>query len=266
MPTAEQQRLIDALRGLLEREPGVEAAWLAGSLGKGGGDEFSDVDLLVLVGDGEFAEVSGSLAARLGAVVKPVLVNKLYGGRVLNVVTDDWQRFDLSIVEGADLARHDATELKTLFNRGDRAPPARPDTPYLTPPDRLLPLVQEFLRVLGLAVGAMGREEYELGLNGVDLLRRMTMDLMLEENGVGPKQRGGALRRNQFLTAAQRAELAAIPPVSAARHSLIAANRVLAAIFLPRARRLAVQVGMEWPTEFEDATRRNLKLKLDLDI
>jgi hypothetical protein len=89
---------------------------------------------------------------------------------------------------------------------------------------------------------------------------------MLEENGVGPAQRGGALRRNPFLTADQRAELAAIPPISAERRSVLAANRVLAAIFLPRARRLAESIGMAWPTEFEDATRRNLKLKLDLDI
>jgi predicted nucleotidyltransferase len=264
MPTAEQQSLIDTLRELLEAEPGVEAVWLAGSLGKGGGDAFSDVDLLVLVDDGGAGELTASLSDRLDGAVKPVLVNKLYGGRVINVVTDDWRRFDLSIVEGADLDRYAAAELKGLFNRGHRAPPDRPDTPYQTPPDRLLPLVQEFLRVIGLSVGAMGREEYELGLNGVDLLRRMTMDLMLEENGVGPAQRGGALRRNPFLTADQRAELAAIPPISAERRSVLAANRVLAAIFLPRARRLAESIGMAWPTE--DATRRNLKLKLDLDI
>jgi hypothetical protein len=222
--------------------------------------------MLVLVEDGRSGEVSASLAGRLDATVKPVLVNKLYGGRLLNVVTDDWRRFDLSIVEGADLARYDAAELEGLFNRGDRTPPARPDTPYQTPPDRLLPLIQEFLRVLGLLVGSMGREEYELGLNGVDLMRRMTMDLMLEENGVAPGKRGGALHRNPFLTAEQRAELAAIPPLSADRDSLIDANRALAAIFLPRARRLASKIGMAWPIDFEEATRRHLRRRLQLEI
>lgn len=266
MPTPEQQALIDALRRWLDREPTVEAAWLAGSLGKGGGDRYSDVDLLLLVADGAHAEVSSSLAETLGEVIKPVLVNKLFGGRVLNVVTDDWQRFDLSFVEAADLARYNAAELTGLFNRTDHVPPTRADAPYQTPPDTLLKLVQEFLRVLGLSVGAMGREEYQLALNGIDLLRRMTMDLMLEENGVSPARRGGALHRNPFLTAEQRAELAALPPLSANRESVIETNRAFAAIFLPRAHRLAASIGMAWPSNFEDATRRHLKQGLGLEI
>ena len=108
MPTAEQQSLIDALHRWLEAEPSVRAAWLAGSLGKGGGDQFSDVDLLLLVADGAHAEVSSSLAAKLDTVVKPVLVNRLFGGRVVNVVTDYWERFDLSFVEPAELVRFNA--------------------------------------------------------------------------------------------------------------------------------------------------------------
>jgi hypothetical protein len=266
VPTSEQQCLIDALRCLVEAEARVEAAWIAGSLGKGGGDQYSDVDLLLLVADGAIAEVCAALAVKLSAVVKSVLVNKLFGGRILDVVTDDWQRFDLSFVEAADLARYNAAELTTLFNRTGRAPPTRPDAPYQTLPDQLLTLVQEFLRVLGMLAGAVGREEYELGLRGVDLLRGMTLDLMLEENGVSPSKRGGALRRRPFLTAEQLGALATIPPQAAARESVIAANRAIAAIFLPRARRLAARIGMVWPTEFEDATKRHLELKLQLEI
>jgi hypothetical protein len=266
MPVAEQQRLIDTLHRWLEAEAGVLATWLAGSLGKGGGDQFSDVDLLLLVGEGAQAQVSGSLAAKLDTVVTPVLVNQLFGGRVLNVVTDDWQRFDLSFVEAAELARFNAAELTMLFNRTDHTPPTPTDAPYRTPPDALLKLVQEFLRVLGLSVGAMGREEYQLALNGIDLLRRMTMDLMLEENGVSPAGRGGALHRNPFLTEEQRTALAALPPLSANRSSVVETNCAFAAIFLPRARRLASEIGMAWPTDFEEATRRHLKRGLGLEI
>jgi len=266
MITAEQQSLIDALSRLVSAEPGVEAAWLAGSLGKGLGDEFSDVDLLLLVAEGAVADVSTALVKGLDQVTKPVLVNKLFGGRVISVVTDDWDRFDLSLVGPADLARYNSAELTSLFNRTGRAPPLRPDTPYQTPPETLLKLVQEFFRVLGLLPSALGREEYELGLRGVDLLRGMTLDLMLEENGISPTKRGGALHRRPFLNADQLEDLATIPPQAAERRSVIEANRAIAAIFLPRARRLAETVGMPWPTEFEDATRRNLKSRLQLDI
>jgi hypothetical protein len=266
MPTAEQQALIAALGGVLEVEPGVDAAWLAGSLGRGQGDAFSDVDMLALVGDGRSAEVSRSLPSKLSSIGAPVLVNALFSGRVLNVVTEDWARYDISLIEAADLSRYDAAALAPLFNRSGLTPPSRPEAPYQVSPEALLKLVQEFLRVLGLAVVVVGRAEYALALSGVDQLRRMTFDLMLEENGVAPWNRGGALHRNPLLTEAQRQALASIPPQSAARESVIEAHGALASLFLPRARRLASQIGLAWPTAFEEATRRSLRRRLQLEI
>jgi predicted nucleotidyltransferase len=266
MPTVEQQALIDRLEALLGAEPQVSAVWLAGSLGKGAGDQFSDVDLLVLVEDGALAAAAEAIVARLAEIVTPVLINRLYAGRIVNVVTDDWQRFDLSFVEAGDLARYNAQDLQALFNRAGVAPPDRPPGPYTTDPAQLLGLVQEFLRVLGMLPGALGREEFEIGLRGLDLLRGMAMDLFLEENGVSPAQRGGALRRNPFFNAEQRAALASIPPLSADRESLLAGNLAVASIFLPRARLLAARIGMDWPDAFEAATRRRLKVALGLDL
>ncbi len=266
MPTTDQQHLIDVIARRLNAEPGVDALWLAGSLGKGQGDAYSDVDLLVLVADGAAGEVSVRLARDLVPAMAVVLVNSLYGGRVLNMVTDDWARFDLTIVQREDLPRYDSTALTPIFNKGDNAPPARPRTPYRTSPDQLLTLVKEFLRVIGLTPVAMGREEYQLALNGVDLLRRMTMDLMLEENGVAPAARGGALHRNHLLTAEQRDALQALPVIAAERSSIIAGDAAFAGLFLPRARRLAAEIGMDWPTEFEDATRRHLLKTLGLQL
>jgi hypothetical protein len=266
MHTEAQRLLIALLHEFLEAEPLAEAAWLAGSLGKGGGDAFSDVDLLVLARDGKLAELASRVVEGLARVAKPVLVNQLYGGRVISVVIDEWERFDLSLVEVADLSRYNAAELKGLFNRGERSPEVKPEAPYQIPKEDLLKLVQEFLRVLGLLVGAMGREEYELSLAGLALLRGMTMDLMLAENDVSPAKRGGALHRNPLLTAEQRAALASLPPQMASRESALESNRALAAIFLPRARRLAARVSMVWPEDLETATRRNLQRRLNLDI
>lgn len=209
MTTAEQQDLIDRIAHWLEADPAVEALWLAGSLGKGGGDPFSDVDLLVLAADGAAAELSAKLARTLDEVVRPVLVNSLYSGRVLNVVTEEWRRFDLTFVQREDLQRYNALDLTAIFNRTGVQPPARPYEAYRTPPAELLKLVNEFLRVFGLLPVAVGREEYELALSGIDLMRRMTFDLMLEENGIAPPRRGGALHRNPLLTDEQQKPCAA---------------------------------------------------------
>ena len=266
MTTGDQQHLIDEIAHRLDAEPDVEALWLAGSLGKGGGDAFSDVDLLVLTADGAAGEVSAKLARDLASALRVVLVNSLYGGRVLNMVTDDWARFDLTLVQREDLQRYDADALTPIFNKGPSTPPVQPKTPYRTSPDQLLTMVKEFLRVVGLTPVAMGREEYELALTGIDLLRRMTFDLMLEENSISPAMRGGALHRNPMLTAEQRADLSALPAIAADRASVIAGTAAFARLFLPRARRLAAEIGMDWPTEFEDATRRHLMKSLDLQL
>jgi len=266
MPTAEQQNLIDKIADFLREEPRIAAAWLAGSLGRGEGDAFSDVDMLALADDGTAAEVSTSLAQGLSAIAKPVLVDALFGGRVLNVVTQDWQRFDISIVQGDELNRYDAVSLTPLFNRSGRNPPTHPSRAYETEPERLSKLVNEFIRIVGLTPVAIGRAEFELALTGIDILRRLTFDLMLEENGIPPARRGGALHRNPLLTDAQRAALARLPPQAAERGSILAATRAYAAIFLPRARQLAAKIGMTWPAEFEAATRRHWQAKLGVDF
>jgi predicted nucleotidyltransferase len=264
--TPEQQDLVDAIGRALAADPQIEAAWLAGSLGRGAGDAFSDVDVVALVADGPAAEAGRRWASDVARIAEPVLVNVLYGGLVLNCVASDWRRFDISFITDADFSRFDAARLKPLFNRGSRGPTRGTPEPYQTTPQTLLPLVNEFLRILGLLVVGLGREEYLLGLTGADLLRGLTVNLMLEENGVGPAERGGALRRNPLLTPEQRAQLASLTPVTATREGIITANRELAAIFLPRARRLGERIGMAWLAAFEAATRRHLQARLDVSL
>lgn len=258
-PTTQQRSLIERIEALLRSEPRVSAAYLSGSLGKGQGDAFSDVDILAFVPDGSASAVSADLAQRLAEVATPVLVNSLFGGRVLNVVTEDWQRFDIAFAEAKESGFHDAGGLKELFNRGDHALTARPQVAYRTTPEAVRKLVDEFLRVCGLAVVGAGRREYVLMLWGNQLLRQLATDLMLEENGISPAARGGALHRNPLLTEDQREELERVPPLIATLESVMAAQTYLLSIFLPRAKRVARDVGMEWPTAFEEATRRHLE-------
>jgi predicted nucleotidyltransferase len=264
--TDEQQALFEALTAHLEREPAVEALWLAGSLGAGEGDAFSDVDLLVLAREGGWEGLSATLARELAGAFDAVLVESLFGGRVVNFVTADWARFDLSIVERDGLARYDANRLRLVFNRSDAAPPARPETPYRTPPATAVRLAREFLRVLGLLPNALGRGELLNALSGVDILRRLTVELMHEENGVAPDRRGGALHPSRFLRPEQVAALTALPPVVAERESLIEGNRALARLFLARARALAGRIGAEWPQALEEACRRHLRTSIRLEI
>lgn len=265
--TPEQSALLSAIAAALEADPEIQAAWLGGSLGRGAGDAFSDVDLVALTEAGAAARVGQRYAAEdAGRIAPAVLVNALFGGRVVNVVTEDWRRFDIAFVEPGELCRYAARDLTPLFNRGDLGPPDVAPAPYVTAPETLRAHVNEFLRILGLLVVAAGREEWTLAMTGTEMLRRLTLEVMLEENGVGPAARGGALRRNPLLDEAQRAELAGLSPIGPDRDSVIAANVQIAAIFLPRARRLAQRIGMAWPEAFEAATRRSLRARLGIAI
>jgi len=257
MITDAQRGLIDAIQACLSVDPEVEAAWLAGSLGAGGGDAFSDVDVLALTPADRAGDVAARYAGDLSAIAPTVLVMTLFG-RVVSAVTDDWRRFDLSFVEPGELARHDRDRLVPLFNRSSLEPPAGNTPPHRIDPAQLSRTIAEFFRILGLSVVGLGREEYVVSLSGQELLRRILVDLMLDENGVSQAERGGALKRNPLLTAEQRAELLALPPGRTDREGILASNAALAAAFLPRARRLAAKVGAEWPSALEAATRAHL--------
>jgi predicted nucleotidyltransferase len=265
MTTAAQDTLIERIVALLERDKRIAAAWLAGSIGRGEEDEWSDVDVVALV-TGNAAEIGRTYAERSSAITDTVYADPLYGGAVVNCITPDWQRFDLSFIEHAQLSRYDAKHLKALFNKG--APEPGGPAPSAEPPmeTRVLRIVREFLRVLGLTPLGMGREEYVNGLTGIGHLRTALIDLMIEENGIAPRDRGGVLHLNRLLTEEQRKVLEALPPLSPTRQSLLEANVVLASLFLPRAKSLCRRLGVAWPESMEAALRAYLLRTLGLRI
>ena len=266
MTTPFQQSLIDSITRALSADARIESAWLSGSLGKGGGDAFSDVDVTVVVPESVFDAVLKHYTADLTAIA-PVVHTFTHGfGRLVSSVTQDWQRFDLTFLKPAEFAAMPLGELKPLFNRGtpQKAVPAAPP-PHKPQAARIEQIVREFLRVLGLAPVAMGRGEYLASLDGAGLLRRMVIDLMQEKNGIGPV-RGSAIHVNVHLTGEQRRALEALPPLSADRESLLAMNEALWRIFRPLGQDLCAQTGAPWPSAFEDATREHLAHALGLKI
>lgn len=258
MHTQSQRDVIERVSEMLKPRGDVDALWLSGSLGMGEGDEFSDVDFLVLTSADKIGVLADALKTEMRAAFATVFVNDIFG-RVLNFITPEWTRFDLNLVTTPELVRFDATLLKPLFNKGSDAPPSPPGTPYAPNPLAVEKLCTEFLRVLGLSAVGLGRGEYDVLLSGLDHLRRMAIDLMMEENAIPPARRGGALKRYPFLTADQRADLASIPPTGADPASVIVANEAFSLIFLPRAKALCTRIGAAWPEAFETATREYLK-------
>lgn len=257
--TSDQQSLLEALETALRPDVRILSAWLTGSLGAGRGDAWSDVDITLVVAADDMPGLLGDLMRADGPLPATVLRLSQFG-RLVNGTTPDLMRFDLVLTTPDEFARQDPAGVRLLFGDAGQAPPERParsqDPAAAT--RRIEGLVTEFLRILSLAPVAVGRREWVVMQDGVGHLRRLLIELMLEENGVGPAERGGAKKLYPFLTAEQIAELEALVPPRAIEAELLAANRDLRDRFLSRARRVAQARSAAWPTDWEAAVLSGL--------
>lgn len=263
--TEAQQALLDQIAAVLARDPRIVSAWLSGSFGKGAGDAWSDVDVTVVVAaESDLPAALRHYASELSPLPATVF-SQLVHGRIFSGVTPAWERFDLAFLTPAEFAGQDGGGLSLLLGDPATRPPPRAPGADQGAAARIERLVCEFLRVLGLAPVSIGREEWLVGQQGVELLRGMLVELTLEANGV-PRSARGAKRLNAFLSEDQRAELEALVPPQAGRQSLIDAEGEIARLFLARARPLAERLGATWPAAFETATRDHLRRELGLEI
>lgn len=254
-----QQALAEQLAITLSKDPRILSVWLTGSLGQDKGDPWSDVDILAVVEPENLRPCLDDYLREREDLPPRVLKREIYG-RILTAVTPDWDRFDITFALPPEFARADGASLKPLAGDVSNPPPAHParDAPRI--PD-IGPMVEEFLRVLGLAPVAFGRQEWVVSQQGLEFLRNMLVDLMLAEQGIGREMRG-AKRLNPFLTDEQRTILESLAPVRSDRETLALANQQLARLFLDRARPLAARTGVDWPQALEDSVRRHLKTEL----
>ncbi|WP_055045314.1 nucleotidyltransferase domain-containing protein [Devosia sp. A16] len=250
-------RVVDSFGG----DPRITALFLSGSFGRGTADAHSDVDLLAIADPADHEGLAGDWRPALEAITPIVHYVRLPHALVLNAVTDDWLRIDLHIAIRDHLANAAQDSLKPLVDRHDLYATLRPETPEpARNPGRLGWMVGEFIRILGLTPVAIGRGEVELMTVGNGFLRRLLTDLLIME--VNPRIPGGMLHLSRVLDPGRMAVLASVPLPQLDSNSAIASNLALARTFMPRAKALCTTLGVEWPTAFEAATRRNLQRAL----
>jgi Streptomycin adenylyltransferase len=248
-----QPTVIAAVAKALEPDERIRALLLAGSFGRGTADAYSDVDLLAVAGKADHEAIAADWRSRL-ETVGPVVHFQRLGGLVLHAVLADWTRVDLHVVPPEAMASQAQDKLKPLFDRDGLyagLPATRPDPG----PDRrrVAATISEFIRVLGLSQVADGRREYELGVLGYSMLRRMLADILVAEMGKGDT--GGILHLGRIIDGERMAILTGLPSPAATRDSVLAANNAVARIFFPRAKALAAKLAIDWPQAFQDATR-----------
>ena len=252
------RHLIEALAA----EARVQCVLVTGSLATGLADRYRDLDLSVVVNNAD------AHRRALGRLARSHRRSGVFGHADPRAGTGVHRR-DRGLAARrrparAACGRHPPTA--PAAPGGFRPRPLRERTTRRrqAPPPAPRPLVEEFLRVLGLLDVVMGRGEYFVGTQGFMLLRQYLVELFHAENG--QPHTGGAKRVTHTLTAEQAALLATQPPLNGDREAVIAGHLAAAHVFLPRARRLLDQQHLPWPTTFAAATRRHLQRTLNLDM
>lgn len=256
---------IETIANSLRDEPGIRALFLSGSYGNGLEDEYSDVDFVLVASDGatdEIAELWRKACTACGEIilwwdrqVRPLLIN---------AITKDWLRIDVIILKPDQLGGQAQDALKTVFDHdglydglvkhAEKAAPNAAHAKYQ---------FEEFIRILGLLPLAIGRKEYINGVLGIFNLRNLLVDLMIAETDA--PHRGGVLHLNRLISDEQKQVLLSLPPPVPERDAMIAANLAYAEAYLPRARAMAKQWGVEWPQRLETAMWQRLYETLGIE-
>ncbi|MGH8876212.1 MAG: nucleotidyltransferase domain-containing protein [Stackebrandtia sp.] len=270
--------LIEALREALRADERVSAVFLGGSRGRGDFDSHSDVDVVI----GAETEHHGGLCADLPGIVASatdtVHSMRVGGLPVFTYITPDWLRFDVSISSASELA---GRRLAVLFDRSGtaadlageesaglpgEAPAVLAGEAPVAGPDAVVVerLAREFLRVAGLLPVVVGRGEYVVGVAGFGLLHGMLIQLLRQTSTAADP--GGVLSLRPLISVPDYEALESLPAVEASRVSVIDAHLACARQFLPLARRLHSECGIDWPADMAEALRRHWRATLDVEL
>lgn len=253
------EQVIETIADTLRDQPAIRGLFLSGSFGNGRADAYSDIDFVLVSEEGPTDDIAVAWKEAIAGTGEIVLWwDRTARPALINAITADWTRTDVIILKPEHFSAHNQASLRPVFDH-DGLYESLPTDKHVAQvsPARLSRQIEEFIRILGLLHLAAGREEYINGVAGIFHLRSKLIDLLVEETAA--PDRGGALHLNRLLTDEQKELVTNLPAPVAERGAMIATHLAYARAYLPRARQLAEQRGVEWPERFEAATWEKLE-------
>lgn len=240
--------MVDALTTGCERDERVRAGWLAGSLARGDGDDWSDIDLHLAVADPADFDVP----SWLGTLTPLVLGDPIPGvpGGYL-CVTPDWVHIDVIVHAASGFTQDERQPCRVILDRDRLLHTVAAQDEEVREPYYPAEQVRIFVYFIGNAVTVLHRGELIVLSQGCAVMRDSLIALMLAENGVTKSD--GAKRLNRYLTNEQRAAPGALTPIGVDELGLRASQAGIAGEYLTRARRLAQRCSAPWPEELVSA-------------
>lgn len=246
---------LEQLHARLAAEPRVDAAWLAGSFGRGVADRYSDLDLHLLLASGGDS-LRRELQAWLGSLRPLVLYKLLFDDRMANVLTADGVRLDVWFHD--EPTGRDPAKTRLLFDRSGRMasqPPPQPSGSDEYPVATAATLrgeIEEFWRCIALLPAVIGRQEWLVAWRGLAVEFDLVLGILLRGNNI--VREAGVKRLNAFLPPHLRHELeAALPVPGLSGASLVTAHLALAGLVRRHGPQLAERWDFRYPSALEEA-------------
>ena len=245
--------LYERAMAVLSADERVASVELAGSVGTGTADQWSDLDLHVIARPGRHEDLLQDWPAWLARITPTVFARTPLAPFIINVVTADGLTLDLAVFS-------------------DQPPPMPPPTRYVVgllthnPFDdigaALDYAVAEQLRGLaGPFISLVQRDEHLRHLTGVPHILGLLTTVFLAETGAPPPGK----HWNRTFTEEQRAAAAALPPAGATRDGVVAFGLGVAELVVTRARPLYARYDLVWPRELAAVAAARVRDHLGID-
>jgi hypothetical protein len=257
-----QQQFVDQLTAEAASNPAIRAAWLTGSLGRGAGDRYADVDAALLLADkSAFAAQAEAWLNQLGPLV---LYRLMFGGTMINAMTDEGLRIDIWLHEGNEIMLQTGKALplvdKDAALRWEPACGAGPLNAGAI--QQLEEQLQEFWRMSSLLPTVLGRGELIVSVQGLTFEALVLGDLLIAH--AGRQRERGIKNLNDYLLAEDRAEFEnALDFDGLSSASLMQTHLKLAAIVQRVGPELAQKNGFRYPFALEETVIGYLQRELE---
>lgn len=241
-------------RAVLDGDPRVTHVELAGSVGAGTADAWSDLDVAVFVAPQLVDEFLADVDRWLAAITPTVFARTPLAPFIVNACTTDGLSFDVAVyADGAPTAKRPPGYVVGMLSR----------SLFESPAQAVDYAVAEQLRGLaGPFVSLLQREDHVRHMSGLGHITFLLVAVLLVESGAAPA--GKILRRS--LTPEQEALFDDMPPLRPTRDSLIDTSLWMAGQTIERSRPLFERFGLPWPVEQERVTKRRLREVLDIEV
>lgn len=246
--------LYERAQKVAEHDGRVLRVELHGSQATATADEWSDLDLKIIVRDDDHAAVVAEWREWLDAITPTVWADTPIAPFVVNSVTDEGLTFDLSFWPESLPDFPLPTGLQVGFLGGKRHDDYPPAVEYA---------VLESLRGMsGPLIKFLKRGEHVAHLAGIGHSLLLLQAILLAEQDAPIDARKPASE----LSAGSLAVIQALPPVSATYDALLAFELAIGREVITRGKPLFVRYGLEWPKPFELVAAANLRGHLGVTV